>query len=229
MEERWHISNKQSRSTSLQHFRQQGETIVRRPPLSPWPAFIGWKSIPPKIATNAPIIRDVSSNDVEAVRDAVGREPAQLRAVDLDGNTPLHIAARGGYDEMLKVLIDAGADVNAANRAGFTPLASALLSFEKNQPDIVRALIDAGARKDVQLADGRSLRQLAASLPNLSPEVIATCSAAKMALRAAGRDGRSRRFPMAAGERQVAVASVRHGVNHDIHNEVDSRNDGEKP
>ena len=163
------ISRKDSRSSGGVYWKRA--KVVFAATTLAMAAFIGLKSIPSGIPTNAPIIRDVSANDVDAVRDAVTRKPSELRAVDLDGNTPLHIAAMGGYDQMLRMLIDAGADVNATNRAGFTPLASALLSFEKNQADIVTTLIAAGARKDVELADGRSLGQLASSLPNVTAEV----------------------------------------------------------
>lgn len=45
----------------------------------------------------------------------------------LDGDTALHRAARtGGADRVIDLLIDAGADVNAKNHAGVTPLAAAI-------------------------------------------------------------------------------------------------------
>ena len=39
-----------------------------------------------------------------------------------ENQTPLHLAAEEGYPDMAEVLLDHGADVNAANAGGDTPL-----------------------------------------------------------------------------------------------------------
>ena len=39
-----------------------------------------------------------------------------------ENQTPLHLAAEEGYPDMAEVLLDHGADVNAANASGDTPL-----------------------------------------------------------------------------------------------------------
>jgi len=120
---------------------------------------------PRSAPVNPPIIAIVSNNDVVGVAAAVAENSSALRAVDLDGNTPLHIAAMGGYKDLVDSLIAAGADVNATNKAGYTPIASALLSVETNKAEIIKALAAAGARTDIVVGDGRTLRQIAASLP----------------------------------------------------------------
>jgi hypothetical protein len=51
-----------------------------------------------------------------------------VTAVDGDGNTPLHDAAEGGYLDFCTLLIKAGADVDAQNHAGETPLHCAISS-----------------------------------------------------------------------------------------------------
>ena len=53
---------------------------------------------------------------------------------DSSGNTPLHYAAAYGFYEMIDLLIQAGADVNAVNNWNLTPITSALL---KNHVRIV--------------------------------------------------------------------------------------------
>ena len=58
--------------------------------------------------------------------------------------TPLHYAAEGGHLEIIKALIDAGADVNAADEAriGNTPLRSVAAECSLA---VAQALVEAGA------------------------------------------------------------------------------------
>ncbi len=55
---------------------------------------------------------------------------------------PLHSAAAGGSVEVVTLLLDAGAPVNAKQQAGFTALQAAALS---NRLDMARVLLDHGA------------------------------------------------------------------------------------
>ena len=47
---------------------------------------------------------------------------ADVKAVDRDGRTPLHDAARTGWGYAVSLLIEAGADVKAVDKDGRTPL-----------------------------------------------------------------------------------------------------------
>ena len=72
---------------------------------------------------------------------------AAIRQIDLEArdgvdNTPLHHAACEAAPEVLRHLVEAGADVNARNRFGWTPL---MIAAGHGQSDQVRALVDAGA------------------------------------------------------------------------------------
>lgn len=57
----------------------------------------------------------------------------------------LHYAALNGNKEMIRVLLDHGADVNARTLRGFTPL---YMAAREADAETVRMLINAGARKD---------------------------------------------------------------------------------
>jgi serine/threonine-protein phosphatase 6 regulatory ankyrin repeat subunit B len=67
---------------------------------------------------------------------------------DNDGYTPLHFATEYGEDEIVKMLIDAGADVNVqSDWNGSTPL---YWAAKYKRLGIVKILIDAKAYLDVQ-------------------------------------------------------------------------------
>ena len=60
------------------------------------------------------------------------------------GATPLHFAADRGHEEVVKLLISKGADVNAVCRYGLTPLTLATVAKRK---DIMELLIKQGAHE----------------------------------------------------------------------------------
>ncbi len=62
-------------------------------------------------------------------------------------NTALTYAARDGFTDIARVLIDAGADVNWIDGEGVTPL---ILSSFKNHIELVRLLLDHGANTDIK-------------------------------------------------------------------------------
>lgn len=69
-----------------------------------------------------------------------------FEVVDDIGDTPLHVASRHGQARSIRILVDAGADVNATNRDDFTPLA---LAAAINSIRSVQILLSAGANPEV--------------------------------------------------------------------------------
>lgn len=68
-------------------------------------------------------------------------------------NQPLHAAvALGHSDETVRLLVEAGADVNAAQAGGFTPLHQAAAA---GNAGLVRFLLEHGAHADVRCGQGR--------------------------------------------------------------------------
>ena len=74
------------------------------------------------------------------------------------GDTPLHAAIWAGDDEAARLLIDAGADVNAAGEDGYTPIHAALA--QSNVP-LARRLTACGASWDAVNAFACSVRDAA--------------------------------------------------------------------
>jgi ankyrin repeat protein len=88
---------------------------------------------------------------VEEVHDFVdnGGDPDVAHRT---GGTALMMISGYGSHDVLEALIDAGADVNATDSNGFTPLiVGAVLA---DDPDIIATLIEAGADVDAESADG---------------------------------------------------------------------------
>ncbi|WP_353281718.1 ankyrin repeat domain-containing protein [Wolbachia endosymbiont (group B) of Horisme vitalbata] len=68
-----------------------------------------------------------------------------VNAKDKDERTPLHHAAHRLSTEEVKVLIEAGADVNSVDRCGWTPLFASIISYYGEFRNIIKVLIDLGA------------------------------------------------------------------------------------
>lgn len=76
------------------------------------------------------------------------------------GRSMLGWAAQGGNVEMVQILLDAGAEVDAVDSVGHTPLMRAV---EVGHEAVVEQLIGAGADLDVQASNGSSAVMLAVS------------------------------------------------------------------
>lgn len=58
---------------------------------------------------------------IEILRMILDKDPSLVLAVDTDGDTPLHNAARGGWTEIVETLILEGASPLVKNKVGETP------------------------------------------------------------------------------------------------------------
>jgi ankyrin repeat protein/mono/diheme cytochrome c family protein len=116
------------------------------------------KPIDPRLAA---IINAVRSDRTAEVKRLIAANPGLINAADQAGSTPLHHAAAFASLNTMKVLLDAGANVNAKNRRASTPLHWAIRDEAK-----VRLLLDHGAGINTKQADGRTPLYQAASLGN---------------------------------------------------------------
>ena len=118
------------------------------------------KPVDPKL----PVHPAVRSDDTRAVEKLIAADPELVKARDRAGSTPLHHAAGFGTIATIKLLLEKGADVNAANQRKSTPLFWAIHDEAK-----VRLLLDRGADINAKTIDGRTLVYLAASMGNSLP------------------------------------------------------------
>ena len=88
-----------------------------------------------------------AAGDVATLRDLLARDPELVRQTDPRGRhsgwTGLHTAAQGAHADVVRLLLQHGADPNAREAGDNTsPLFWAAAAGE---PETVRALLDAGA------------------------------------------------------------------------------------
>jgi ankyrin repeat protein len=114
------------------------------------------KPVDPKVAA---LISAVRSGDTHQVEKLLAANAELVNARDAKGSTPLHHAAGFGTVAMMELLLNKGADVNAANKRKSTPLFWAISDEAK-----VRMLLARGADINARAIDGRSLVYQAASL-----------------------------------------------------------------
>ena len=112
-----------------------------------------------------------ATGDLEEVKLLIAQHGADsVRQLDGYGNTPLHLAAAAGHQDIVETLVQCGAIVDARDSEGMTPLHRAVL---EEQVHIVKVLVshhaDAKARDNwgdmpIDKTDNSELRVRLASI-----------------------------------------------------------------
>jgi ankyrin repeat protein/beta-lactamase regulating signal transducer with metallopeptidase domain len=113
------------------------------------------------------LYRASSRGDVEAVRELINTEKANVNAVLPGDGTPLIAASRRGHEDVVRVLLSSGANPNLASPGDGNALIHAA---RRGEIDIVRLLLDKGADPNASVAgDGNAL---IAAAHNGEPAVV---------------------------------------------------------
>ena len=132
-------------------------------PADRWQSVQNWLeaiSPAPTNGTRMPTIAEPTPLPAPKISKEVAQAELQRRGISAEEyDSKLHDAAKDGDAELVKLLIDAGADVNKANEKGETPLYWAAAN---GRTECVKLLIDAGADVNKADKDGRTPLILAA-------------------------------------------------------------------
>lgn len=91
------------------------------------------------------IFQAAESGDVDRVRDLVEEQPSLVDAMDARTLTALHYAAAEGHADVVRALLERGADANNTALGGVTPL---FVAAAGGHAEVVALLLDSGARPD---------------------------------------------------------------------------------
>ena len=80
------------------------------------------------MSDSASLFQAVQSGNSDQVKTILQSQPTLVNDSQADGFTPLHLAAKKGDGELIKVLLEHGADINALTPDGCTPMELAIKS-----------------------------------------------------------------------------------------------------
>ncbi|KAK4456172.1 hypothetical protein QBC34DRAFT_419911 [Podospora aff. communis PSN243] len=87
------------------------------------------------------LARACAKGEYEIAKHRLQERPEDINVADYAGNTPLQIAALNGFDDIVKLLVDAGCNLDCVNNDKDTPLLDAV---ENGHLEVVRILLAAG-------------------------------------------------------------------------------------
>lgn len=106
------------------------------------------------------VLRAAKDNDVKSMVSLIAADRSSAKASNAIGQTGLHVAGIWGNFEVGRVLLEAGADVNAQNQFGLTPLFGAV---QGDHLEFAKMLIEAGANPRIRASNGKVASDVASS------------------------------------------------------------------
>lgn len=143
----------------------------------------------------------IVERDMARVRTIVAEKPELVKKADKYYKiTPLHEAAAAGLTEAVELLVAAGADVNAADSSGQTPLCSCA------DAETAKMLIAKGARADVRNRRGETPLHVVSGRKKTSPALVEFLVSSGLAADARDGDEETPLFAAASNSPEMVSA-----------------------
>lgn len=145
----WELQEAAGAGASIERLRNfMGDTAIHIASREGYLDILKWihsKNISLKLRNyngEEPIHVGCKAGQLEIVKYLLSHEPLLSKSVSGEGDTPLHIVAREGLENLIPLLVQHGAELEHTNGNGNTALHEAICA---NDYDAVRALLQAGA------------------------------------------------------------------------------------
>lgn len=153
--------------------------IVRAMHAGPWKAVSATEIVDflaPLCGLDQQLWFAAGRGDVESVRSILSQRSVNVDEPDEVGETPLFHACHNNQPEIVRLILDAGADPNLATASGDTPLATACLHSlsQECDPDIITMLLEAGAIQTIEAAVVGENLEFIRSYTQEHPDVLAS-------------------------------------------------------
>ena len=167
-------------------------------------------SAPMKAAPAQAVVAEAAQQGDEAMVRAALEQGADVNVAQGDGMTALHWAGLRDEADVARMLLAAGADVNATTRLnGHTPL---LLAAEEGRAAVLTPLLQAGADVNARTANGTSALMFAAGAGNLEAVNTLLTHGAEVNASEFVMGLTPAAFAAAAGRATVVLALAKHGA-----------------
>ncbi|XP_014205114.1 myotrophin [Copidosoma floridanum] len=103
------------------------------------------------------LVWGIKNGDLDQVRDIFENKNINVNKM-IDNRTPLHYAADYGQKEVVRYLLDKGADIHAKDKHGITVILAAIW---EGHTDVVKLLLENGADPNGETPDGQKYLDVA--------------------------------------------------------------------